>query len=337
MGAIPREARADEERTCILGSDDDLAVDAHGAELSARPDPDPGLGPGQGFSARLGSNAAAEPAGGGDAAGNSMGKAAAERPDAAASRPAPAAPSERSVLEHGCEVAKRLVHSVSASVVRAVGGGEASCEREARKAGAACAASAGLGSQPGAASSQADGAGASAAGVDVPCVAHTGSASGSGAPRPPESGIVGKLFAGMTSMSPIAEALGCRAGQGGGAEGGSAAPTLPTGGRGGPWGSPSPGPSDAPVSSRRVSMPNPFVPYVASPRAYGGCIAPNPSTCPASGYGTGAVGGGAGATPAALVQATQRLQLSVRQHSSHGCTAKVRTLLYMLHWQCLRN
>lgn len=310
-GANPREARVDEERTCISDSDDDLAAEAHGAGPSARPDPDPGPGPGQGPGVRLGAGAAAAAAGDDDAAAGSMGRATAERPGAAASRPAPAAPGGRSVLEHGCVVARRIAQSVSASVVRAVGGGEAS-----------------------------------AAGVDVPCVALTGSAPGSGAAGPPAncvgasapgSGVVGKLFAGLTSISPIVEALGCGGGQGGRAEGGSAASTLPTVGRGGPWGSPSPGPSNAPAAMRRESIPNPFVAYAASPRAYGGCIAPNPSTCPASGYGTGAAGGGAGPTPAELQQATQRMQLNVRQHSSHGGTAKVCMLLHMLHWQWSRK
>ena len=334
--ATPCEERVDEERTCISDSDDDPAAEAYGAGPSARSCPNPNPDPDQGPGARPGAGAAAAAAGDGDAAAGSAGRATAERPGAAASRPAPAAPGGRSVLEHGCEVARRLAKSVSASVVRAVGGGEASCEREARKAGPACAASAGLGSEPGTASSQAGSAGASAAGVDVPCVAHTGSASGSGAARAPDFGIVGKLFAGITSMSPAAEALGHGAGQGSDAAGtgGDAAQTLQATGRGGRWGPPSPGHRDAPGDPRRVSLPNPFVAYkMHSPRmGGGGCIAPNPSICP--GFGSGAAGGGAEPTPAALQQMTQRMQHIVRQHSSHSRTAKVRVLLCMLHWQC---
>ena len=322
----PAVARADEERTCISDSDDDLAVEAGGAGPGARPGPNPDPGPGQGPGARLGAGAAAAAADDGDAAARSAGRAAAERPGAAASRPAPAASGGRSVLEHGREVVRRLAMSVSANVVRAVAGGEASCGRGPQKAGAACEA-------------QADSAGASASGVDLPCVALTGSAPGSGAAGPPAnrvgasapgSGVIGKLFAGITSMSPVAEALGCggRHGPGAAGAGGGAAHTLPTRWRSGFRESPSPGHSDAPADTRRVSLPNPFEAYAASPRAYGGCIAPNPSTCPASGYGTGAAGGGAGTTPASLVQMTQRMQLNVRQHSSHGRTAKVRVLLY---------
>ena len=190
-GDVMHGARPDEERACILDSDDDLAAKEHSAGPSPRPDPDPGPGPSAGPGTWAGASAAAGAAGLGNAVADSAGRGTAERPCAAASQPAHAANggcSAAAALEQGFEVARMLANSVSASVVRAVGGRDASGAREAKEAGAACAASTGLGSGPGAASPPAGGAGASAEGASAARVVHTGSGPGSGVAGPPDDG-----------------------------------------------------------------------------------------------------------------------------------------------------